>query len=105
MFQFSGSADQTVGAFLDVKRERGSTIERALYASMTPPQLLTRMLARRPLVFYTGADYTYPSGNNKVEYGAKGVVAGPATLEGYVGKALAMPCEEYWAARRSLAWN
>ena len=46
-----------LGAFLDVKRERGSTIERALYASMTPPQLLTRMLARRPLVFYTGADY------------------------------------------------
>ena len=46
-----------LGAFLDVKRERGSAIERALYASMTPPQLLTRMLARRPLVFYTGADY------------------------------------------------
>ena len=29
----------------------------------------------------------------------------PAELFARLGKALAMPCDEYWAARRSLAWN
>ena len=45
--------------------------------------------ATKEKLFYTAADYIFPSGN-KVEYRAKGVVVGPATLESHKGKGLAM---------------
>ena len=40
-------------------------------------------------LYHTGADHTFPSGD-KLEYGAKGVVVGPATSEAAKGKGLKM---------------
>jgi len=38
--------------FLQHKRAWGSSVERALYASMTPSELFTRLLCKRPLSFW-----------------------------------------------------
>lgn len=50
-------------SFLEVKRASGSAVEASLYEDMSVVELMQRLLAKRPLVFYTGVDrYTLTSG-------------------------------------------
>ena len=41
-------------------------------------------------VFYKGANYRFPSGDNKLMYGQQGEVVGPATAESYKGKGVSV---------------
>ena len=42
--------------FLAYKRACGTSVEQAMYASMTPRDLFTRLLRKRPLAFWGSAD-------------------------------------------------
>ena len=42
--------------FLAHKRASGTSVEQAMYASMTPRDLFTRLLHKRPLAFWGSAD-------------------------------------------------
>ena len=42
--------------FISIKRQHGSAVERALYADMTPLNLVTRLMHRRPLAFLCARD-------------------------------------------------
>merc|ERR1719210_874428 len=51
----AGMCDLLCG-FLEHKRAQGSSVERATYASMTPCELFTRLLRKRPLAFWGTGD-------------------------------------------------
>ena len=42
--------------FLAHKRASGTSVEQAMYASMTPRDLFTRLLHKRPLAFWGSTD-------------------------------------------------
>lgn len=44
--------------FLVIKREFGSKIEQELYANMNVEQFISRLISKRPLVFFTAQDYS-----------------------------------------------
>jgi len=51
--------------FLEVKLQHGSEVEQALYADLTLADFMDRLITKRPLVFYTGADnYLLKSGKS-----------------------------------------
>ena len=45
-----------LGDFIALKRESGTPIEQALYATLVPSTLVTRLLTQRPLMFMTAVD-------------------------------------------------
>ena len=51
-----GRVPELLRGFLHAKRAHGSAVEKALYARMTPVELVTRFLARRPLAFLNESD-------------------------------------------------
>lgn len=57
--------DALLQKFLIWKAEHGSVVEKALYTGMTSSQFITRLLARRPLMFQTRADvWLLPTGQS-----------------------------------------
>jgi hypothetical protein len=52
------SADvlEFLGDFIALKRESGTAIEQALYVTLDPSTLITRLLTQRPLMFMTAVD-------------------------------------------------
>jgi len=58
-----GRVPELLRGFLQAKRAHGSAVEKALYARMTPVELVTRFLTRRPLAFLNESDdYRLPDG-------------------------------------------
>ena len=51
-----GRVPELLRGFLQAKRAHGSAVEKAVYARMTPVELVTRFLTRRPLAFLNESD-------------------------------------------------